>query len=497
MSVAFSAVTRRWSLVLAAVAGLTYPLSFAPYGLWELMPLTMAALFLSFVDRTPKEAALNGLAFGFTAYLTGIYWITISVHTFGGAPFALAAFLMLSLVLFLSGYYALLAYLITRLAPATGALRWWVIVPGCWMLLEWIRGWFLSGFGWLSPGYAHVDSVLLGYLPVGGILLVGWVVAVTAGALASLFLKPSKSTLAQCIAAGSLWALGLALVHVKWTEDDGTSLKASLVQGAVPQDLKWLPEQLQPTINLYVDLTVEHLDSDLVVWPEAAIPRYKHQLVPLWTEIERIAKDTSTDFLIGTVEYNLDKDERYNTLSAFGRSTAAYRKRHLVPFGEYFPVPGFIKNQMRLMNLPYQNFSAGEAGQPPLELAGQTISGSICYEDVFGHEMLEGAAGSSLLVNVSNDAWFGGSLAPHQHLQIARTRASEVGRYMLRSTNNGISAVINRYGRIVEQSPQFEPYVLTATVPGMRGDTPFMRWGDWPMVVLAFFATVTGLRRRI
>lgn len=482
--------------MLAAVAGLTYPLAFAPYGLWGLMPFSVAALLLSLTDRTPREAALNGFAFGFTAYLTAIYWITISVHTFGGAPFWLAAFLMLSLVAFLSGYYALLCYLVNRFAAREGAVRWWITIPGCWMLLEWLRGWLLSGFGWLAPGYAHVDSVLIGYLPVGGILLAGWVVAITAGTLASLVLKPTMRAAVQVIMAGVLWAAGLGLVHVKWTEEDGSSVTASLVQGAVPQDQKWLPEQLQPTIDLYVDLTVDHLDSDLVVWPEAAIPRYKHQLAPLWTELERIAKDTSTDFLVGTVEYDLDKDERYNTLSAFGQSSAAYRKRHLVPFGEYFPVPDFIKNQMRLMNLPYQNFSPGERGQPALAVAGQTISGSICYEDVFGHEMLGTVSESSLLVNVSNDAWFGGSLAPHQHLQIARTRASEVGRYMLRSTNNGISAVIDGYGRVVEQSPQFEPYVLTATVPGMDGTTPYMRWGDWPMVILSLLAVATGLRPR-
>lgn len=465
MTVRFSALPRRSSLVLATLAGLTYPLSFAPYGLWGLMPFTVAALLLSFEHRTPREAALNGFVFGFAAYLTGIYWITISVHTFGGAPIWLAAFLMLSLVAFLAGYYALLGYLTTRFAPPTGAKRWWIVVPGCWMLLEWVRGWFLSGFGWLAPGYAHVDSVLLGYLPVGGILLAGWVVASTAGTLAALALKPSRSTFLQVLAAGLLWAGGLALVHVKWTGEDGTSLTASLVQGSVPQDIKWLPEQLEPTISLYLGLTRDHLDSDLVVWPEAAIPRYKHQLVPVWNELERMAAYSDTDFLVGTVEYDEDLRARFNSLSAFGQSDAVYRKRHLVPFGEYFPVPDFVKNQLRLMNLPYQNFSPGEDGQPAMLLAGQTIAGSICYEDVFSDIMLDMAPGSSLLVNVSNDAWFGGSLAPHQHLQIARTRAAEVGRYMLRSTNNGISAVIDRYGRIVESSPQFEPYVLTATVP--------------------------------
>lgn len=493
---ALNSLSRRWSLVLAAVAGLTYPLAFAPYGLWWLMPFSVAALLISLVNRTPREAGLNGFAFGFLAYLTGIYWITISVHTFGGAPFALAVFLMLSLVAFLAGYYALFAYLITRFAPRAGWIRIWVSIPACWMLLEWVRGWFLSGFGWLAPGYAHVDSVLLGYLPVGGTLLVGWVVAGSAGVLAAILLRPSFRALLPVVPVAMLWAGGLLLVHVKWTQEDGTSITASMVQGAVPQDLKWRPEQLQPTIDLYVDLTRSHMDSDLVIWPEAAIPRYKHQLTPVWDELERMAEATSTDFLIGTVEYDAGKDERYNTLSAFGRSSAVYRKRVLVPFGEFFPVPDFIKNQMRLMNLPYQNFSPGENGQPLIELKGQKISASICYEDVFAHALLDGVAASSLLVNVSNDAWFGGSLAPHQHLQIARTRASEVGRYMLRSTNNGISAVIDRYGRSVEQSPQFEPYVLTATLPGFRGQTPYMRWGDWPMVALAVLGVAATFRRR-
>lgn len=459
------------------------------------MPFTVAALLYAFCERTPKEAAWNGFAFGVAAYLTGIYWITISVHTFGGAPFWLAAFLMLSLVMFLAGYVAVFGYLVARVAPVGWRYTAW-FVPGVWMLLEWVRGWFLSGFGWLSPGYAHVDSVLLGWLPVGGTLLVGWIVGLTGAALLHALHTPSRTGLIAVAGAVSLWASGVLLAQIKWTEEDGTALTASLVQGAVPQDQKWLPEQLQPTINLYIDLSLTHLDSDLIIWPEAAIPRYKHHLEPLWQEIERVARDSNTEFLVGTVEYDLDNDVRYNSLSAFGSDRAVYRKRHLVPFGEYFPVPDFVKNQMRLMNLPYQNFSPGENGQPPLALGGQMIGGSICYEDVFGQEMLDTARGSSLLVNVSNDAWFGGSLAPHQHLQIARTRTAEVGRYMLRATNNGISAVINPNGQTTQQSPQFEPYVVTAQVPGMRGQTPYMLYGDWPMVVLAFLATVTGLRRR-
>lgn len=487
---------RRWSVLCALLGGLLYPLGFAPYGWFWLHPVALALLLLSLSGRAPGQAAAHGFVFGCAAFLTGIYWITISVHTFGGAPLILALFLMLALVAFMAGYVAVLGYALARLCPEENAMRWFLAFPAVWMLLEWVRGWLLSGFGWLSPGYAHTDSALLGYLPVLGVLGTGWISALSGAALMAVLRRPDLKTALYTGGVVALWLGGALLGSVNWTRDDGSQLSASLVQGAVPQEQKWLPESLQPTIKLYVELTAEHLNSDLIIWPEAAIPRYKHHLTGLWEELERIGRETDTDFLVGTIEFDAGSNERFNTVSAFGSSQDTYRKRHLVPFGEYFPVPQFVKEHMRVMNLPYQNFSAGPDGQPLLTIAGQKISVSICYEDVFGAEMLDSVRGSTLLVNVSNDAWFGGSLAPHQHLQIARTRAAEVGRYMLRSTNNGISAIIDRRGNVLQRSPQFEPAVLAAVVPGTSGTTPYMRWGDWPMIGLSLLAVALCVIRR-
>ncbi|NNF15267.1 MAG: apolipoprotein N-acyltransferase [Gammaproteobacteria bacterium] len=484
------------SAALAALGGLIYPLAFAPYGWYPLLPVALGLLLMSLHGQSAARAARRGFLFGFIAFLTGIYWITISVHTFGGAPLWLAVLLMLSLVAYMAAYTALLAWLLARWCPDENAWRWFIAFPGLWMLLEWVRGWLLSGFGWLAPGYAMTDSPLLGYFPVIGVMGVGWIVALTAAVLVALLVKPTRGVAMGLAGVIVLWIAGGLLGTHQWTHSTGRPLQATMVQGAVPQDQKWLPESLQPTIDLYMNLTTDYLDSGLVIWPEAAIPRYRHLLGGLWLELERLGRTTDTDFLVGTIESNAEYTERFNTVSAFGERRQNYVKRHLVPFGEYFPVPGFIKNQMRLMNLPYQNFSPGEDGQPPLELRGQKISVSICYEDVFGAEMLDTVAASTLLVNVSNDAWFGGSLAPHQHLQIARVRAAEVGRSMLRSTNNGITAVIDPRGRIVARAPQFEAAVLTATVQGRTGMTPYMRWGDWPVVVLSVLCAVITFSRR-
>ncbi|MCC5860356.1 MAG: apolipoprotein N-acyltransferase [Gammaproteobacteria bacterium] len=487
------ALLRRNPAWLALALGAAMPLAFAPFGLWWLSPLLLAALFLLWDDIAPREAARLGFAFGFGHFLAGTYWIYISIHVFGEAPLLLAVVLMLLVVLIMAGYFALLGWFSARVAPAAGPVRWLLVLPAAWVLVEWLRGWLFTGFAWLALGYAQADSWLAGFAPVLGVYGASFAVTLSAGALCCLV--AGRRLPPRLVGAAVLlltWGLAAVLVRVGWTEPQATGLDVALVQGNVSQDLKWAPEQFAATLELYEALTIEALDHDLVVWPEAAIPALVHEVAGYLEHIRLLADEAGSAVMLGILRYDF-RDRRYeNTLLALGETPQFYVKRHLVPFGEYFPVPAWLRNWLRLLSLPYTDISAGSEGQPPLRLAGQVFGPSICYEALFGASQLVFQPEATLLVNVSNDAWFGDSIAPHQHLQIARLRSLETGRWMLRATNTGISALIDPAGQVVQRSPQFETYVLSGRVVGHEGKTPYMVLGNRAIMLLAGVLLLAG-----
>jgi apolipoprotein N-acyltransferase len=275
------------------------------------------------------------------------------------------------------------------------------------------------------------------------------------------------------------------------------------VQGAITQDVKSNPEQLPPTRELYAELTVQVPGADLIIWPEAAIPTlYEYELRYL-AAVRQFVEQHGSTLMLGILRQDPTKTESayQNVLVALTDEPQVYVKRHLVPFGEYFPVPSFVRSWMRLMSLPYVDAEPGEAGQPALDVAGEKVAVTICYEDVFGAEQRHYLPEATLLVNVSNDGWFGDSLAPHQHLQIAQVRAAEAGRWLLRATNTGVSAVIDPRGRVTATIPLFEKGVLERSVASYAGATPYARVGNLPVVlgalVLALLpAAIAWTRRR-
>jgi apolipoprotein N-acyltransferase len=482
---------------LAAVAaGLALPFAFAPWGWWPLALLTPAALFLSWRHAAPGRAAGRGFLFGFAAFLTGTWWTFISVHEFGQAPVALAAFLTVALAAVMGLYYALLGWLAARWLPPGGALRWLVGLPAAWTAIEWLRGWFLSGFPWLSLGYSQTDSLLGAFAPLAGVYGIGWICALGAGALAAVLVdRLAVRALAVATLFAVFAAAGLAGDR-SWTEPAGEPLRAVMVQGAVGQDEKWLAAALEPTRQLYLELTRPHWGADLVIWPEAAIPSLLHQERDFLSALDAEARAAGSELLLGILERDPESGQFYNILVSLGGEVEIYRKRQLVPFGEYFPVPDFVRRWLRLMNLPYSDFTPGRADPPPMALAGTLVAPTICYEDAFGAQQRVFFPAAELLINVSNDAWFGDTRAPHQHLQIARLRSMETGRWMLRATNNGITAVIDPGGRVTQRSRQFVPAVVEAEVTPMRGMTPWLRMGDGPLAGLAIaLAALAALRR--
>ncbi|MFK7887116.1 MAG: apolipoprotein N-acyltransferase [Gammaproteobacteria bacterium] len=472
--------------VAALMAGAPLALGFAPFGWYPLPVLCLAGLLAACHGCSPRRALWRGFAFGVASFLGGLYWIYVSVHVFGGAPLLLALVLMFALVLFMAVYPALFAYALARVFRP-GVAQLVLGAPALWVLTEWLRGWLFSGFGWLSLGYSQTDGPVQGVLPIAGVHGASFVVVLLAGTLLALLVYRRRALIAAIASLVLLVGSGFAST-VAWTSVQGEPFRVALIQGSVPQEVKWHPDSLRPTIDLYLRLTAEHPDVDLALWPEAAIPAARDRLDAVFEVLADMGQRTDTDYLVGQVEVNRERDERLNTVFSITTKAAAnsrYVKHHLVPFGEYFPVPNFVRRIIQWMDLPFQDFTPGPLGQSPLDVAGQTVAVSICYEDVFGAQLRASIESSTVLANVSNDAWFGASLAPHQHLQIARVRALEAGRMILRSTNNGISAVIDADGRVIARSGQFEPEVLVARAVGRKGLTPFARFGNGPVITLA------------
>jgi apolipoprotein N-acyltransferase len=473
-------VPQRKALALAALAGGALPLAFAPFHFWWLAPFCYAGLFALWRDATPREALQRGFVFGAAEFLLGIYWIWISVRIVGDAPIPLALLLMIGLVAAMAVYPALVGYVVARWLGTSGLMVWLGTLPATFILFEWLRGWFLTGFGWLSPGYSQTESWLLGLAPVLGVLGVGWAVLLLAGALVGAVFGGMRGRVAAVVGIVAVFGTGFATSRISWTTEKPEEITVALAQGAVKQTLKWEPEELPGIMALYRDLTVEALGADLIVWPEAAIPDYYELLGRYLAEIESLTGPAGSELMLGLLRWQ--DGGAQNALYTLGQEESPYVKRHLVPYGEYFPVPGFVRDWLRALELPSIDTEPGDDGQPPIALLGERIAVTICYEDVFGAEQRHSFPEATLLVNISNDAWFGDSIAPHQHLQIARMRAAEVRRWQLRATNTGVTAVIDPFGQIVATLPQFEPGVLRATVHGVEGATPYVLWGDWLVV---------------
>ncbi len=464
---------------LAGGAMLT--LAFAPLGGWALAPVLVLPVLTLCLYAPPRRAAAYGFWFGVGLFLFGTYWVYISIHDFGHAPLWLGVALTLGLVLVIALYYALTAWLISWLTRGEPT-RLVLAAPAAWAAVEWLRGWFLSGFPWLSLGYSQVESPLAGWFPVVGVYGVSFLVVLCAAAFVAALATAGRTRRTALTVAVLPWAAGLLLALPQWARPAGEPITATIVQGGIAQDLKWRPEQFQATLEVYAKSLREHPDTDLFLWPEVAIPATVDQVEWYLEQLEGELARSGRSLALGIQE---QEDGRYynSVLLLDGHQRQSYRKRHLVPYGEYFPVPGFVRQWLRMQSLPSYDMAAGAAEQPLLELRdGLHLSTAICYEDAYGAEQLYALPEAELLINVSNDAWFGDSIAPHQHLEIARARSLEAGRYTVRATNNGISAFIGPDGRLLQTVPQFQYATLTMDVAPMTGATPYSRAGNWPVV---------------
>jgi apolipoprotein N-acyltransferase len=456
------------------LSGAILMLSFAPVGWYLLQPLILLPLLYGFLISNPRTAAAYGFCFGAGLFLAGTYWLYISIHVFGQAPLLLAIFLMLALVVIMGFYYAAAGWLTARLSGGN-AMRLLLVAPSVWVAIEWIRGWFLSGFPWMSLGYGQIDSPLAGIAPVLGVYGISLAVVFSATAALVVVAGNVGRQLRWPLVAAALlpWVAGFLLQNVQWTEAAGPAVRTTIVQGGVSQDRKWLPEQFRPTLSSYRNSLMKHPDSQLVVWPEVAIPSYIDLVEDYIRALQSDLVLQDQALIFGILERDVDSMRVYNSVVMLdGAGRQIYRKRHLVPFGEFFPVPDFMREWMRLMSLPNSDIS------------GQKLSVAICYEDAYGAEQLYAMPDATILINVSNDAWFGDSIAPHQHLEIARMRAVEVGRPVVRATNTGISTFISADGILGANVAQFVADAVTEDIVPHQGLTPYARSGNVPSIAL-------------
>ncbi len=489
-----------WGIALPAAAGAACVLGFAPFHAWPVPVAALAVLFLAWSrSGSGLQAAISGFAFGLGLNLAGVSWVFVSLHQFGHMPAILAALATFLFCAYLALFPAAAGWLSHRFG-AGGTRGLLAAMPAAFVLLEWVRGWLFTGFPWLVMGYSQAPaSPLAGYAPVLGAYGVSLATAFAAALLAAFASSPAWSRRRGLLAAAfaGVLAAGAALRPVAWTSPGGEPVSVALLQGNVPQSLKWRDEVRARTLRDYHEQVVRS-PARVVVLPETALPAFLDQLPPGYLEsLREHARAAGKDILLGSVERERTGEgfSYWNSVVRLGAGEPrSYRKRHLVPFGEFIP-PGFGW-VLAVLRIPLTDFARGEATQPPLAAGGTTWAVAICYEDIFGEELIAALPQAGVLLNVSNDAWFGESLAADQHLQFSQMRALETGRWMVRATNTGVTAAIDEKGRVVARLPQFTRGELAARPVPHAGATPFVRWGNLAALAVLAGLAAAGLRRR-
>jgi len=471
---------------LALLAGLGCVFGFAPLGIFPVPVLALAVLFALWLRAgSPREAAWMGFVFGLGLFCAGTGWIYVALHDYGDMPMLLALPATLLFSAFLALFTALVGYAQARFPVAYG-LRTMLVMPAAWVSVEWLRGMIFTGFPWLTLGYAHSDSPLAGYAPLLGVYGVSLVAAISAGLMVSLWQagqmkKPWKMALVILV---MLWGAGALLRTVAWTEPHGEPFTVALVQGNIAQNLKFNEDALVGTLETYRRLASQN-EARLTVLPESALPLLRHEVPENYVQrLRNHARQSGGDMIIGVFERS--NGSYYNSVFTLGAADEQYyRKHHLVVFGEFIPLRpllGWFINGV--LDIPMGDLARGDDRQAPLNVAGQRVAVNICYEDAFGEEIIRALPQATLLVNVTNDAWYGNSYAAAQHNQISQMRALETGRMMLRATNTGVTSIIGTDGKVLQQLPQHVEAVLLGVAQGYQGITPYVSWGNAAVLLL-------------
>ncbi len=499
--------------LIALVSGVLGVFAFSPFDYWGLAYVSLLGLI--FVAKTSKKSTALFASFlwsmGFFCF--GVNWLNVSIHQFGGASLGVSYFLVGLLSAYLALYPMLFTYLVQRFNVQSA-----VIFSVIWTFTEFLRGWLFTGFPWLQFGYTQIDSPFLGIAPIFGVtgltFFTVWASASIFNGVSALFNgKNPKIALFNAVLLAGVGGLGAYAQRIDFVKPvQNEPLRVTLLQGNIEQNLKWDPDYLYSTLEIYQKLIAQHLGkSDLIILPESALPTLENALVPFFERLDRAGQAADTEIVIGTVYQDVHSDKLFNSMVSVGNPNFPYRletpnrysKRHLVPFGEYVPLETLLRPLNSVFNLPMSAFQSGAVAQPPFMAKAQVFAPAICYEIIFGELVRQNLKNDTdYLLTISNDAWFGNSIGPWQHLQMARMRALELGKPLIRATNTGISVFIGAKGEILAQAPQFVETALTYDIAPMKGKTPYSVLGDMPLYGLSLlFLTLRGMmafmRRRM
>lgn len=481
-------------MLLALIAGTLLPLAFAPFHAYPLAFICPALLLFVWLRSTPWQAFWRGWLFGIGLYAVGASWVYISIHVYGKSPAPLAGLITALFILIMGVFPATQGLLFTWLFKRTRlAIKCLLVFPAMWVLWEWLRTWVFTGFPWLFLGYSQIDSILRGYAPLFGIYGVSLIVTFISACLLLLFIHKNVKLKIACVAyIIILLGIGAGFSSFHWTKPVGKTLKVSLVQGNIAQGMKWDTNYLLHIFKVYKNATEQHWDSDIIIWPEAAIPITQQQAPVFFDLMSSEAKQHDTALILGIFTANAETRQYYNSMIVLGNGHGTYLKRMLVPFGEYVPLQTIFLPLMNYINIPMSDLSPGPWRQPTSYAGNIPIAPFLCYEIAYPIEVLDSVCNKQIIVAISDDSWFGNSIASPQQLQIAQMRALETGRYLLYGNNTGITAIIGPSGKLQNVAPINQRLVLTGNAQAITGKTPLMRWNYYPILVLIVLFLILG-----
>jgi apolipoprotein N-acyltransferase len=498
-------MTKRLNTLLANLAafllGISLALAFAPFEIFPLAMIAPAGLLALVSNATPRRAGWLGFSFGIGLFSAGVYWVFISIHEFGDVPNAVAAFITIGLIAILALFPTMVCYLTNRYFPLNNTSKCLFAFPAIWLISEWFRSWVGCGFPWLFVGYSQTNSPLKGYAPILSVYGVSLAVLVSSGLIVNAVIKfrqkDFRSLYFNLFGLMAIWVIGSLLSLIPWTSSIGKPLNVSLVQGNIPQSLKWSPEHIDLSFQQYTQLTQPLWGkTDIVIWPEAAIPMSLQDSTEFIETMDEKARSDHTHLILGIPIHNPKGEGYYNAVVTLGTNKTTYLKRRLVPYGEYVPLHALSSRVLNYMNIPMADTLSGTPNQPPLLIGNVKINTSICFEIAFPELIHIRDKAIGVLLTVTNDAWFGHSTAQAQHLQMAEMRAIELGRPVLFVSNDGITAIIGPHGKIDAQAPTHVPFVLKGTVQPMFGLTPWMTNGMDPLLVILFCFLFIAYKQR-
>ncbi len=468
--------------VLATLLGISLAFAFAPYEIFPLAFIAPAGLLALWLNASPLRAFRLGFLFGVGLFGAGIYWIFYSIHYMGDVPSWIAFIITAGLIAILALFPASVGYLLNRYFPITNDSKILCAFPAIWVIIEWIRSWIFTGFAWLFLGYSQTNSPLKGYAPILSVYGVSLAVVVTSALIVNSVIyfrrKNFQTFYFNLFAIIVIWLAGSLLNLIPWTNISGKALTINLVQGNIPQELKWSPDHIQLSLDRYKDLT-EPLwgKSDFIIWPEAAVPMPLAEATSFIELLDKKAKESGTSLILGIPVEADDGKNYHNAVITLGKTQQSYYKRRLVPFGEYVPFERISSYIFNFLGVPISNLTPGKWGQDPMLIDGTKILTSICYEITYPELTKSNDRDIGFILTVTNDAWFGESSAQAQHLQMAEMRAIELKRPVVFVSNDGITAIVNADGNIQAAVPPHQIAVLKGTVQPMSGLTPWMRNG--------------------